>query len=152
MGRIIGTHHTCYTVSNMKRTLAFYRDLLGFEIYDERPEVRNTYFRTIVGFPDAVVYAVLMKIPGSDHTLELFEYKHPSGIKQDTTPNNTGSSHIAYLVDDLKSVYERLKEEGVEFITPPVYLNEGPSIGGWALYMKDPDGIIIELAQAGDGE
>ena len=146
-GNITGAYHTCYTVSDMVTTLAFYRDLLGFEIINERPEVTSTYFRTIIGFPDAVVYAVLMKIPGTDHVLELFEYKHPVGVKQDMTPNNPGSSHVAYKVDDLKALYQRLKDAGVDFVTEPVYLDEGPNEGGWALYMKDPDGIIIELFQ-----
>ncbi len=150
MGKFTGTHHTCYTVSDMECSLAFYRDLLGFEVYSERPAVTNTYFRTIVGFPDAVVYAVLLKIPGSEHALELLQYKHPKGVKQDMTPNNPGSGHVAYMVDDLKSIYERLQEAGIEFITPPVYLDEGPSRGGWALYMKDPDGIIVELCQVSE--
>jgi catechol 2,3-dioxygenase-like lactoylglutathione lyase family enzyme len=131
----------------MQRTLAFYRDLLGFEIINERPAVTSAYFRKIVGFPDAVVYAVLMRIPGTDHQLELFEYKHPRGIRQNLSPNNPGSSHIAYNVDNLQALYERLKNAGVEFVTEPVYLDEGPNAGGWALYMKDPDGIIIELFQ-----
>jgi catechol 2,3-dioxygenase-like lactoylglutathione lyase family enzyme len=147
MGNISGVYHTCYTVSDMSKTLAFYRDLLGFEIINERPQVTSNYFRTIIGFPDAVVYAVLMKIPGSDHVLELFEYKHPAGVKQDMTPNNPGSSHVAYKVDDLKALYERLHAAGVAFVTEPIYLDEGPNEGGWALYMKDPDGIIIELFQ-----
>ena len=147
MGRIEGTYHTSYTVSDMKRSLAFYRDLMGSEVFSERPSVTSTYFRRIVGFPDAKVYAVLLRIPGSAHVLELLEYKHPQGIKQDLTPNNPGSSHIAYIVDNLQSIYERLRKAGIEFISPPVYLDEGPSKGGWALYLKDPDGIIVELFQ-----
>lgn len=142
---IIGAHHTSYSVSDMSRTLAFYRDLLGFEVINERPEVTNTYFRTIVGIPDAIVHAVVLQIPGTSHCLELFEYKHPRGVRQNLAPNNPGSSHIAYFVDDLRALYPKLKEAGVEFITQPVYLDEGPNIGGWALYMKDPDGIPIEL-------
>jgi catechol 2,3-dioxygenase-like lactoylglutathione lyase family enzyme len=146
MPAIIGAHHTSYSVTNMAPSLAFYRDLLGFEVVNERPEVTNTYFRTIIGFPDAVVYAVLLKIPGTNHHLELFEYKHPQGVKQATDrPNNPGSSHIAYLVDDLRALYVRLKAANVQFFTEPVYLDEGPNKGGWAVYMQDPDGIIIEL-------
>jgi catechol 2,3-dioxygenase-like lactoylglutathione lyase family enzyme len=144
---IIGADHTCFTVSNMARSLAFYRDLLGFEMINERPAVTNTYFRAIVGFPDAVVHASFLRIPGTAHCLELFEYKHPHGTPQNLTPNNPGSSHVAYYVDDLKTLYARLKAADVQFISEPVYLDEGPNIGGWALYMKDPDGIVIELFQ-----
>lgn len=142
---IISAHHTCYTVKDMQKSLAFYRDLLGFEVVNERPAVTNQYFRDIIGFPDAVVYAVLLQIPNTVHLLELFEYIHPKGDPQNLTPNNPGSSHIAYLVDDLRAMYPKLKDAGVEFISEPVELNEGPNQGGWALYMKDPNGIIIEL-------
>ncbi len=145
----VGAHHTSYSVTNMAQSLAFYRDLLGFEVVNERPEVTNTYFRTIVGLPDAVVYAVVLKIPGTDHHLELFEYKHPRGVRQDIQhPNNPGSSHIAYLIEDLRGLHARLKAAGVRFFTEPVYLDEGPNKGGWAVYMQDPDGILIELFEA----
>lgn len=144
---VIGTHHTSYTVSDLSRTLAFYRDLLGFEVVRERPSITATYFRQIVGFPDGVVRDALLRIPGSTHYLELFEYMQPRGVRQDLTPNNPGSSHIAYFVDDLRGMYERLKQAGAEFVSEPIYLDEGPNTGGWAVYMKDPDGIILELFQ-----
>jgi catechol 2,3-dioxygenase-like lactoylglutathione lyase family enzyme len=146
---IVGAHHTSYTVRDMARSLAFYRDLLGFEVIQERPEVTAEYFRAIVGLPDCVVHAVLMKIPGTTHHLELFEYRHPRGAALDLQPNNPGSSHIAYLVDDLRALYERLAASGLgSFVSDPVYLDKGPNAGGWALYMRDPDGILIELFQS----
>lgn len=148
---IIGTDHTSFSVINMEESLAFYRDLLGFEVLDLRPQATNQYLRDIVGLPDAVINKAYLRIPGSEHRLELFEYTQPRGTPQNLTPNNPGSSHIAYLVDNLAELYEKLKAAGATFITPPVYLNEGPNIGGWALYMKDPNGIIIELFQPPQG-
>jgi catechol 2,3-dioxygenase-like lactoylglutathione lyase family enzyme len=145
---VVGAHHTSYTVSDLTRTLPFYRDLLGFEVVLERPEIVLEYWRAVVGFPDAVARDAILKIPGTTHVLELIEYKNPRGIAQNVTPNNPGSSHICYLVDDLQAMYPRLKEAGVEFISKgPIYLDQGPNKGGWSLYMKDPDGIVIELFQ-----
>jgi len=145
---IIGADHTCYTVKDLDAARYFYCDTLGFEIAHARPEITNRYFREIIGFPDAVVRDLYLKIPGTDHYLELFEYMHPKGVEQDTTHNKPGSSHIAYLVDDLQSLFDRLKTvENIEFISDPVYLDEGPNEGGWALYMKDPNGIVIEMFQ-----
>ena len=145
---ITGAHHTCYTVKEMTRSLAFYKELLGFEIVHERPAVTTEYFRAIIGFPDGVVHAVLLSIPGTDHHLELFQYKIPAGVSQDLSPNNPGSSHIAYFVDDLEALYKKLKGAGVEgFVSEPVYLDQGPNKGGWALYLMDPDGIPLELFQ-----
>lgn len=147
---IVGAHHTSYTVREMAASLGFYRDLLGFTVVNERPAVTSQYFRDIIGMPDAVVHAVLLEIPGTGHRLELFEYKQPRGTPQTLTPTcNPGSSHICYLVDDLPALYERLKAAECQFISPPVYLDEGPNAGGWALYMKDPDGTPIELYQRG---
>ena len=144
---VIGAQHTSYTVRDAERSIAFYRDLLGFEVVIDRPEVTQEYFRKIIGIPDAVVYNALLRIPGTDHYLELKGYKHPRGTPQDLTPNNPGSSHICYYVDDLHALYARLKEAGAEFISEPTYLDQGPNVGGWSLYMKDPDGIIIEMMQ-----
>jgi catechol 2,3-dioxygenase-like lactoylglutathione lyase family enzyme len=146
---VIGADHTSFTVKNMADSLAFYRDLLGFEMINQRPEVTNQYFRDIVGIPDLVAHVSYMRIPGTEHRLELIEYKHPQGTAQDLTPNNPGSSHIAYLVDDLNAMFQKLKAAGATFISGPVALNEGPNKGGAALYMKDPNGIIIELFQRG---
>jgi catechol 2,3-dioxygenase-like lactoylglutathione lyase family enzyme len=148
MTSITGVHHTSYSVRDMSRSLAFYRDLLGFKVVNERPAVTDTYFRTIIGFPDAVVYAVLLELPGKTHYLELLEYKHPRGTPQNMTPNNPNSSHVCYLVDDLPPLYERLVAAGIEFISPPIELDAGPNAGGRAVYMKDPDGVVIELFQA----
>jgi catechol 2,3-dioxygenase-like lactoylglutathione lyase family enzyme len=144
---IVGAHHTSFTVSDAERSIKFYRDVLGFELVVNRPEVTLDYFRAIIGFPDAIVYNAMLRIPGTNHLLELNGYKHPQGMTQDLTPNNPGSSHICYFVDDLRAMYPRLKEAGVEFISEPIYLDQGPNAGGWALYMKDPDGIVIELME-----
>jgi catechol 2,3-dioxygenase-like lactoylglutathione lyase family enzyme len=149
---IIGTDHTSYTVSDLTRTLAFYRDLLGFEVVWERPEIVHNYWRAVVGFPDAIARDAMLRVPGSDYQIELIEYKHPRGVAQNLTPNNPGSSHVSYLVDDLQSFFTRLKEANVAFISEPVYLDTGPYVGGWSLYMKDPDGIVIELFQEAPGK
>jgi catechol 2,3-dioxygenase-like lactoylglutathione lyase family enzyme len=149
---ITGAHHTSYTVRDLDEALHFYRDLLGFEVVLIRPEITHTYWRSVVGFPDAVARDAVLQIPGTEHQLELIEYKHPKGTPQDTTPNNPGSSHVAYLVDDLPALYQRLKESGATFISEPIYLDAGPNKGGWSLYMRDPSGTIIEMFQKAPGK
>jgi predicted enzyme related to lactoylglutathione lyase len=49
-------------------------------------------------------------------------------------------------VEDVCGTYERLVEKGVEFHAPPQ--NHRPD--GWVTYMKDPEGVIIELLNPGD--
>ena len=144
--KVSGVHHTSYTVSSIERSLEFYRDLLGCEIIWER-EITDQYFRDIVAFPDSVVKAALLSIPGSDHILELFEYAHPRGQTVDMGTNNPGNSHISFIVDDLQAAYEELSAKGVHFKSPPVRIDVGANTGAWGAYVVDPDGITMELFQ-----
>jgi len=145
--KVIGSDHTSFTVSNLDRSLEFYAGRLGFEVIHVRPNIVNKYFRDIVGFPEGVVRGAFLRIPGTEHCLELFEYVTPRGVSLDVRNNNPGSAHIALLVEDLKLAYEELKAKGVRFRSPPIDLDEGPNVGGVAVYMLDPDGITIELFQ-----
>jgi catechol 2,3-dioxygenase-like lactoylglutathione lyase family enzyme len=144
--KITGAHHTSYTVSDLDRSLAFYVGLLGCEVIWQR-EIRDGYFRQIVGLPGAVVRAAQLRIPGSPHVLELFEYVTPRGLPADVRNAHPGSSHIAWFVDDLPAAYAELAEKGVAFRSPPVLIDAGANRGGWAAYALDPDGITVELFQ-----
>ncbi len=145
--KIIGADHTSFTVANLARSLEFYVGLLGFSVICIRPEITQTYFRRVVGFPDAVVKGADLAIPGTDHRLELFEYVQPRGTPANVEVNHPGSAHIAYLVDDLPALYAHLKASGAHFRSAPIALDEGPNAGGVAVYLLDPDGITIELFQ-----
>lgn len=147
--RIIGADHTSYTVSNLDRSLAFYVGVLGCEVLWRR-EIANAYFGKIVGLSGSVVKAAHLRIPGSEHHIELFEYVQPGGSRADVRTNNVGSSHISLLVDDLPTAYEELKAIGVQFRSPPVEITSGPHKGGWGIYLLDPDGITVELYQPPD--
>jgi catechol 2,3-dioxygenase-like lactoylglutathione lyase family enzyme len=149
--KITGVYHTSYTVSNLERSLEFYAGLLGCEVLWQR-EITNQYFREIVGFPDCVVKAAHLRIPGSAHVLELFEYVTPRGTPADVRTNNPGSSHLSLYVEDLPAAYEELQARGIRFRSPPVAIDAGVNKGGYALYMFDPDGISVELFQPPKGD
>ena len=144
--KVSGAHHTSYTVSDIERSKAFYCDLLGCELLWER-EIVEQYFRDIVAFPDSVVKAAELRIPGTDHMLELFEYVHPRGQNQDLNTNNPGNSHLAFIVDDLQAFYQELKAKGVKFKSEPIEVDYGDNAGAWGVYVVDPDGISMELFQ-----
>ena len=98
-------------------------------------------------YPDCSVRAAHLRIPGSDHHIELFEYVQPGGTKADVRTMNVGSSHVSLVVEDLQSAYEELNSRGVEFRSPPVEITAGANQGGWGVYLLDPDGITVELFQ-----
>jgi catechol 2,3-dioxygenase-like lactoylglutathione lyase family enzyme len=147
MAAVSGLHHTCYTVSSLDRALAFYRDVLGCEVLAEQ-EKQGGYLAAIVGYPDAHVRMAHLRAPGGEHVIELFEYLSPAGGRADVAPPNVGASHLCFLVDDLPALYERLCSLGVDsFVSPPVEVDTGMNTGGYALYLRDPDGITVELFQ-----
>jgi catechol 2,3-dioxygenase-like lactoylglutathione lyase family enzyme len=140
-------HHTGLTVSDLDRSVTFYRDLLGCEVL-ARQEKEGGYLAAILGYPDAHVRMAHLRIPGCEHVIELFEYLVPAGTHADVQPCNVGASHLCFIVSDLRLVYESLLERGVtSFVSPPVEVDTGINRGGLALYLRDPDGITVELFQ-----
>ena len=115
--KIIGAEHTSFTVSNLDRSLEFYVDWLGLEVLHIRPEIKNRYFREIVGFPEGVIRGAFLRIPGTDHRLELFEYLEPRGTPADVRTNNPGSAHLAFFVADVRAAYQELTPKGVRVLS-----------------------------------
>lgn len=146
MPTIVGTHHTSFTVANLERSLEFFRDRLALEVVVTR-EIGDAYFGRIVGLPGCRVKAALLRIPGSEHHVELFEYLTPSGQPQELRPCDPGSAHLALVVEELPALYERLRADGVTFVSAPVPIAAGPNTGGYGVYLRDPNGILIELFQ-----
>jgi catechol 2,3-dioxygenase-like lactoylglutathione lyase family enzyme len=144
--KITGADHTSYTISSLEQSLNFYVNILGMELLWE-PQIEDAYFCSIIGFDDCSVRAAHLRIPGSQHHLELFEYVRPDGKKPDLHTNYVGNSHISLVVDDLQAAYQELQASGVQFRSPPVKITRGANRGGWAVYLTDPDGITVELFQ-----
>ena len=144
---LTGISHTSFTVSDMDRSLAFYRDVLGLEVLVEI-ERQGEYIEQVVGFPGASLRIVGLKLPqGSDHILELIEYRTPQGERGALLTCNPGVAHLCFVTNDIHGAYESLRARGVEFKSPPVRIPTGPSTGGFDAYFLDPDGITLELSQ-----
>jgi catechol 2,3-dioxygenase-like lactoylglutathione lyase family enzyme len=89
-----------------------------------------------------------LRTPGGEHVIELFEYLSPAGDRADVEPRNVGASHLCFVVADLGALYDSLLARGVtSFVSPPVEVDTGINRGGLGLYLRDPDGITIELFQ-----
>ena len=149
MPGITGAHHTSFTVADLDASLAFFRDVLGLELVFTR-EVRDDYFGQIVGHPGAIVKAALLRLPGGSHHLELFQYLTPPGQVHEPRPCDPGSAHLALLTDDLPTLYDHLRARGASFVSKPVLISAGPNRGGYGVYLRDPNGILLELFQPPD--
>ena len=123
-------HHTGYTVSDLDRSVAFYRDRIGFEVealYDDPP------------------YATLT-LAGT--RLSLAEQGHPAedrpGVAM-TAPADPGRANVVLVVetDDARAEHRRLADEGVRFLAEPYE----PPWGGCRFFCVDPDGYLVEIEQ-----
>ncbi len=142
--KVLGVAHTSYTVSDLDRSLAFYRDTLGMELVSQF-EASGPMVQTILGIPGAHLKVVFLAVGG--HTLELIQYLSPKGASYDRRTCDVGPCHIAFLVDDINEAYSDLTAKGVHFKSAP-QCSELRGETHWACYMTDPDGITVELIQS----
>ena len=144
-----GLDHVGFAVGDLDRSVDWYTFLLG-----EPPLLRKTwdveYVGRIVGYPGVQMEGAFWRLPGGT-VLELLEYLDPRPGRVDMETYNAGNAHLCLVVDDLAADFERLRGH-VRFRHPePVDIPWGPYTGGRACYLRDPDGISIELIQLPPG-
>lgn len=147
---VTGVNHVGLTVTDLDRSVAFYTEVLECEVV-MRQEKQGGYLAAIVGYPEADVKMAHLRFPGSEHRLELFEYRSPRSVPRDLEPCNVGNAHVCFVTPDLEKLYERLVEQQVETFSPPVPVDTGANRGGASLYLRDPDGITVEVFQPPPG-
>jgi lactoylglutathione lyase len=118
--------HTMVRISNLDESLDFYCDKLGLEEVC-RMEVETGRFTL-----------VFLAAPG-DHEAQI---ELTYNWDPETLQGGRNFGHVAYRVDDIYAVCERLRESGVAIHRPPR--------DGHMAFVRSPDGISIELLQAGD--
>jgi catechol 2,3-dioxygenase-like lactoylglutathione lyase family enzyme len=146
-----GVWHFSFTVSDLEKAIAFYRDVLGWELVHRQMQ-HNEYTARLVGYPGADIEVAQIAIPGqprgiSTHDLELVHYRYPLGVPRPIEIKDPGEGHICFAVDDAQAEYERLVGLGVEFLSPPNEITAGVNTGGKACYFRGFDGVHLELLQ-----
>jgi catechol 2,3-dioxygenase-like lactoylglutathione lyase family enzyme len=139
---VTGLHHASLTVSDLDRSLHFYRDLLGVPVREQVDAAGETF--TAVSGEAAQHVRIADLDLGDGRVLELIENR------DDPSPGDHRGSHIAFQVDDIVATHRRLVKAGVGARSKPQPL--GPEAGRhWAgcivVYLTDPDGATVELVQ-----
>ena len=143
---MIAADHTGITVSNLERSLAFWRDVLGFEL-SHTAHQKGELAQEITGVEGAEIKLAVLRAPGG-HKIELLEYLAPVDRKRaDIRPCDVGSVHVALLVRDLDAALERIAASDWRAAGKPQMLQSGPNAGKRVVYVRDPDGTTIELMQ-----
>lgn len=135
-------HHIAISVEDLDREVRFYRDILGFKVDWDMDNRGSEALSRVVGLADANPHIIMLEGYGS--RLELFKYHSPMG--KNSGPKRQcdfGITHFALSVKNIRKIYKRLLKARVDFNCPPQELRPGV----WATYMKDPEGVTIELVE-----
>lgn len=132
--------HIAISVSDMKRSLEFYRDTLGLEVVKDT-RICDESIGRVIGVPDAKCRIVHLKLGNA--FIELFEYCQPQGQNVADTLNQYDHAiiHFAFGVDCFDEFILRLKRKGVEFVSEPVEFRPGV----WCVYFRGPDGEMCAV-------
>jgi catechol 2,3-dioxygenase-like lactoylglutathione lyase family enzyme len=144
---IVGVGNFSHIVSNMEKSIAFYRDVLGLEVTVNNPFSGNPAIMKLGGTRGAQSRFAALKVPGSELGIELIEYKDIDRRAQHPKFVDPGAANIALRVRDINSIFEKLQKFGSPVLTKggkPVSIGNG---GGAYLFVQDPDGFVVELSQ-----
>ncbi len=140
--------HVGITVSNVDRALGFYRDLLGLRVIADST-VTESEVAELLGL-DSVQLRIADLDSGDGRIVELIEYLQPKGRRIAYESYDPATAHVAFTVDDLAAVHARLTNAGATVVSRrPITISEpgGAFDGAICLYVRDPDGAILELVQ-----
>jgi lactoylglutathione lyase len=145
--KIVKAHHFGVTVSDVERSVAFYRDLLGLELIRISDRANLPSYDKILGYADVRLRIAILQHPVNEFVLELVQYMNPPSEPREQENRYVGAAHCAFEVDDVDAVYQRLTEAGHGAIHPPTdVVRDGQRVAR-AMYALDPDGISIEMFQ-----
>ena len=137
-------HHTGLTVSDLERSLHFWRDAMGMEELFQQ-EKEGGYLEAIVREPGAHVRMAHLAFGGEGPRIELFQYLAPSGGQHLSRPADQGFVHVCIACGDLDERMKRLVAAGGTPFSEPVVIDTGVNRGGRGVYLRDPDGHVVEL-------
>ena len=139
--------HISVTVSNLARSLAFYRDLLGLKEV-ERHLLEGEGISKMAGKPEVVLQVVRLAAPQTPGILiDLQQYLKPKGKMSNAKLGDVAHSHFCFGVPDVHGAYKELTAKGIKFVSEPVSFDLEWGIVH-VVFLEDPDGYIIELVQS----
>ena len=135
-------NHTGVSVTDMEKSLAFYRDLLGLLVIFDSDVAANDRLSQVVGMPDARGRVVWLRV--GDTMIELWQWDNPTGraLLDDYCPADKGVTHFAFEVDDVDELCNRVVAAGFTANCKPQDLGLHKTT-----YIKGPDAEIIEILE-----
>jgi len=136
--------HCGFATRDLDATLEFWTRIIGLDSTGV-VERCGDWIASFTGIPDAKLR--IAHLFGTDVHLEFIEFT--SGGDGRTLPasaNTTG--HVCLKVDDLDEVHRRILAAGGTALGRPTTITEGALAGRRGVYLRDPNGLIVELLEA----
>jgi catechol 2,3-dioxygenase-like lactoylglutathione lyase family enzyme len=135
--------HVGLVVEDLDATVRFL-EVLGFDC--GRPGTfSGEWIGRIIGLEDVTVEVVMARGPDGSDVFEVVRFHSPAADAEQPAPavNRPGLRHIAFKVDDVRAVVDRVREAGWDTVGEIVDYE-----GTFRLcYVHGPDGLIVELAE-----
>jgi catechol 2,3-dioxygenase-like lactoylglutathione lyase family enzyme len=135
--------HLNIVVSDLEKAKAFFL-LFGFS-EGIASELDTCFLERLTGIAGARGRFVALHHPSSDVAIELLQFADSAPPGADLgRADSIGLRHLAFAVTGIEQVVARLRGHGVEFLSP---VQTWEKTGKKLVYLRGPDGILLELAE-----
>ena len=136
--------HVGICVSDMERSLRYYRDLLGFR-FEHDLHVEGEPSDTLLRLRNVNLDAVYLERDGV--RIELLRFASPPApAPRPRAMHERGLTHLSFRVADLDATLAALRAAGERVLDETII--RIPAVAAAACFVVDPDGQLIELVQA----
>ena len=136
--------HTNIVSRNWRALADFYEGVFDCEFVPPERDLSGEWLSRGTGVTDAAFRGVHLRLPGSDATLEIYEYSR-SEPKEAPAANRLGYGHLAFEVDDVEARLDEVLRHGGGSLGE-VVVRDVPGVGRLTfVYATDPEGNVIEL-------
>lgn len=142
---ILGFGHPAIVVTDLELMAEFYVKAFGFsplngglENWDSNPTIDSA-----IGLENSAAKGLILA--GHNSYLELFKFQRPKSTARPASEllaSEQGIRHLCFYTDDLEADYNRLLRLGATSLGTPQKQQ-----GITAVYLRDPEGNILELAE-----
>lgn len=144
--RFGAVHHVGVTVADLDRAVAFWEALLGVASRD-RDLLQGPRLGTMVGYEGVRIQRAWVDLPGGI-ALELLRYLDRDEAPYDPGTAHPGNVHVCLHVPDMDDAHAHAVACGARPVSEqPIEVAAGPRAGARLAYLRDPDGVTIELVQ-----
>ena len=153
VGDVIGVGNFAHIVSDLDRSLGFYRDVLGLTVTNTIPFAPNDAVAKFGHTEGGQSRVAVLSVPGLAMGVELIEYKDIPRMPQRPHFVDPGAANMAFRVRNLDALFPTIeKYPGVTVLTAGGKPRTITTPNGvlHAVFVQDPDGFVVEMLDAPD--